>query len=88
VELQINQHLHRRIYHQATGWSIVDLAWSRFGVMLVELSGIAENLEAFRVLLGPLHPRTPQKKIGRKNESMNAYVTTFFHTHISKKGKF
>jgi len=42
-----------------TRWSdnISDLAWSLLGVELAELSGIAVDLEVFRVLLGLLPPR-------------------------------
>jgi len=56
-----------------TRWSDYncDLAWSRLGVEPADLSEIAVDHESFRVLLGLLLPRPPQRKSEFKSEWMN-----------------
>jgi len=54
-----------------TTWSdyVSVLSWSRLGVELAELSGIAVHREVFIVLLGMPPPHDPsQMKIGHENE--------------------
>jgi len=70
--------------HPRTRWRdyIFDLAWSRLGVELAELSEITVDREIFRVLPGLLPPATlPKDKAGTKMSkwmSMQAYIETLY----------